>query len=104
MHTAFATALLRRGASSTYSTIVRYSSALPLSGRYCYPLKKTRAISTKRIFTIVMHLHDCNMARATIENLAVERPEPTAAASQGMCLDRREFSLLWPFAKTVSEL
>jgi putative transposase len=28
------------------------------------------------------------MARATIERIAVERPEPTLAAPQGMCLDK----------------
>ena len=28
------------------------------------------------------------MARATIESIAVERPDPTLAAPQGMCLDK----------------
>lgn len=32
--------------------------------------------------------NDFKMARATIENIPVERPAPTAAHPQGMCLDK----------------
>ena len=32
--------------------------------------------------------NDCTMARETIENLAVKRPEATADAPQGLCLDK----------------
>lgn len=32
--------------------------------------------------------NDFKMARATIESIAVERPEPTADHPQGMCLDK----------------
>jgi transposase len=32
--------------------------------------------------------HDCKMARATIESIAVERPDPTPTAPQRMCLDK----------------
>ena len=31
--------------------------------------------------------HDMKLARPTIENLVVERPEPTKVHPQGMCLD-----------------
>jgi putative transposase len=33
------------------------------------------------------HRHDFKMTRETIENLAVERPDPTVDTPQGMCLD-----------------
>ena len=32
--------------------------------------------------------HDMKLVRATIESLVVDRPEPTAEAPQGMCLDK----------------
>jgi putative transposase len=32
--------------------------------------------------------NDFKMARETIESLAVERPDPTLAAPQGLCLDK----------------
>jgi putative transposase len=32
--------------------------------------------------------HDFKMARETIESIPVERPEPTPATPQGMCLDK----------------
>ncbi len=32
--------------------------------------------------------HDMKLVRATIESLVAERPEPTAEAPQGMCLDK----------------
>src|SRR5215471_14217410 len=32
--------------------------------------------------------NDCKLTRETIESIAVERPEPTAEAPQGMCLDK----------------
>ncbi len=32
--------------------------------------------------------HDVKMARATIEHMAVERPEPLPDAPQGWCLDK----------------
>ena len=32
--------------------------------------------------------NDFKMARATIESIAVERPEPTPEAPQGLCLDK----------------
>lgn len=32
--------------------------------------------------------NDCKLARATIESMAVERPDPTPDAPQGMCLDK----------------
>lgn len=32
--------------------------------------------------------HDMKMARATIESIPVERPEPTKAEPQGLCLDK----------------
>jgi transposase len=32
--------------------------------------------------------HACKMARATIESMAVERPDPTADTPQGLCLDK----------------
>ena len=32
--------------------------------------------------------NDFKLARATIESIPVERPEPTAAEPQGMCLDK----------------
>ena len=32
--------------------------------------------------------HDMKLVRATIESLVVDRPEPTAEAPQGMCLDQ----------------
>lgn len=32
--------------------------------------------------------HDMKLVRATIENIVVERPEPTADQPQGMCLDK----------------
>jgi transposase len=32
--------------------------------------------------------NDFKMARQTIENMAIERPEPTEASPQGMCLDK----------------
>ena len=32
--------------------------------------------------------HDFKMARATIESIPVERPEPSLATPQGMCLDK----------------
>jgi putative transposase len=32
--------------------------------------------------------HDFKMARATIERIAVERPDPTPDSPQGMCLDK----------------
>src|SRR5215470_12041300 len=31
--------------------------------------------------------HDMKLTRATVESLIVERPEPTKARPQGMCLD-----------------
>ena len=34
------------------------------------------------------HRNDFKMTRATIESIAVARPEPTAAAPQGLCLDK----------------
>jgi transposase len=33
------------------------------------------------------HRHDCKMARATLERIPVERPEPTPDTPQGMGLD-----------------
>jgi hypothetical protein len=32
--------------------------------------------------------NDFKIARETIENIAVERPDPTTETSQGMCLDK----------------
>lgn len=32
--------------------------------------------------------HDMKLTRATIENIVAERPTPTAAQPQGMCLDK----------------
>ena len=32
--------------------------------------------------------HDSKMARATIESIPVERPEPSPATPQGICLDK----------------
>jgi putative transposase len=32
--------------------------------------------------------HDFKLTRETIERMAVERPDPTPAAPQGMCLDK----------------
>ena len=32
--------------------------------------------------------HDCKMARATIESIAVARPDPPPARPQGLCLDK----------------
>jgi hypothetical protein len=31
--------------------------------------------------------HDCKLTREILENMAVERPEPTAETPQGKCLD-----------------
>jgi putative transposase len=34
------------------------------------------------------HRHDFQLTRETIERIAIERPDPTADAPQGMCLDK----------------
>ena len=69
-----------RGKSGTKSSLLADGSGVPLG------LTVDRA-----------NRNDCKMARATIESLAVERPDPTADAPQGMCLNKglqiREYSL-----------
>lgn len=32
--------------------------------------------------------HDMKLVRATLENIVIERPDPTAEQPQGMCLDK----------------
>lgn len=32
--------------------------------------------------------NDCKLTEATLQSIAIERPEPTVAATQGVCLDK----------------
>lgn len=40
------------------------------------------------VVTLGAHRHDMKLVRPTIESLVVERPEPTEAQPQGMCMDK----------------
>jgi putative transposase len=47
--------------------------------------------------------HDMKLGRETIESLAAERPEPTAEAPQGLCLDKGyDFNEVRELAKEFS--